>query len=370
VVNLAQPVAGQRQRPPGGTQRDPDRRPLRAVPGHVADQRRDRPVGQLQGVVEIRADQRSPLAGPVACLDRQARIVQRQRGQQPTLQLACQLGLDVGLGEALVPLALFGHVLEHHGDARRPAAAVVHHPSPAGQQPDVAGGADDPLLLAERGPVDRGTADGLDHARPVVGVEAGDEGLQGGGRRLRVEPADPAQLSGPADLVGADLPLEAAESGDGLRLGELLLTLAQHALGFPLGRHVLGNLGEAVQLPVIVVERGDGGVRVEAAAVLADTPSVSLEAVLARRLRQRLGRQARGTVLFGIETREMLTENLGSCVPFDPLCALVPAHHAAARVEQEDRVVLDALDQQPELLGGELARAAHPLGTLPRRCHR
>src|SRR5207244_476464 len=54
-----------------------------------------------------------------------------------------------------------------------------------------------------------------------------------------------------------------------------------------------------------------------------------------------------------IEDREMPAENPGRGVSLDALGTGVPAHHAAGGIEQVDRVVADALDQQAELgIGG------------------
>src|SRR5258706_1194159 len=51
-----------------------------------------------------------------------------------------------------------------------------------------------------------------------------------------------------------------------------------------------------------------------------------------------------------VENREMPPDDLRGLVALDPHSAGVPAHHAALRIEHEDGVVLDAVDQQPEAL--------------------
>jgi hypothetical protein len=79
-------------------------------------------------------------------------------------------------------------------------------------------------------------------------------------------------------------------------------------------------------------------------------------------------------------------DDLVSNVPLEPLGARVPAQDVALRIESEDRVVLDALDQQPVELaylmrdptGGPLARGGtliegvrrRPLGAMSRRGRR
>src|SRR6266540_3366044 len=121
-------------------------------------------------------------------------------------------------------------------DPPQGAAVLLAHPVGRLPLPDVALRADDPVLQPEGRPVAGGAPDRVQHRHPVVAMDAGDEVVQRGGRRLRGEPADPPQLGGPADLVGGDLPLEAAEARDRLRLGELLLALPQYAPSLPLGR--------------------------------------------------------------------------------------------------------------------------------------
>ncbi len=65
-------------------------------------------------------------------------------------------------------------------------------------------------------------------------------------------------------------------------------------------------------------------------------------------------------VLLGIERRKVRAQDLVLLVSLDPPGAFVPARDAAAGVEEEDRVVLDAFDQMPESL-----RCGHLVGHLP-----
>jgi hypothetical protein len=46
----------------------------------------------------------------------------------------------------------------------------------------------------------------------------------------------------------------------------------------------------------------------------------------------------------------MLPQNLLRVIALDLLCAIVPSHHPPLGVQQENGVVLDALDQQAETL--------------------
>ena len=54
--------------------------------------------------------------------------------------------------------------------------------------------------------------------------------------------------------------------------------------------------------------------------------------------------------LRGVEDAEVAADDLLGGVALDALGAGVPAHDVAARVEHEDRVVLDHFDEQPETL--------------------
>src|SRR5690606_29904893 len=128
---------------------------------------------------------------------------------------------------------------------------------------------------------------------------------------------------------------------------------------------VAGDLGEADQAPVIVVDRIDDHVRPEQAAVLAAAQALLFIFALLARLRQRAGRLAAGPVLIGVEAREMLADALARPVALDPLRAGVPAGDAAFDVEHEDRIIVHALDEHAELLR-VLVESAHGAGILVR----
>jgi hypothetical protein len=57
----------------------------------------------------------------------------------------------------------------------------------------------------------------------------------------------------------------------------------------------------------------------------------------------------------------MLPEDLGRGVALDAFGADVPAHHVTARIEQIDRVVGKARDEQAKQLIGRVLAAQHPL---------
>ncbi len=68
---------------------------------------------------------------------------------------------------------------------------------------------------------------------------------------------------------------------------------------------------------------------------------------------------APGQVIGRVEAAEVRADDLLGGIALDALGARVPAGHAALRIQHEDGVVGDPLDQQPELL---LAAAQGLLG--------
>ncbi len=78
--------AGQHQRPPRDPHADAERRLVGAVPGDVADQRLDRPVGGLDGVEEVPAEQRPAAPRAVVGGEPQAGVGDQQGRQQSALE--------------------------------------------------------------------------------------------------------------------------------------------------------------------------------------------------------------------------------------------------------------------------------------------
>ena len=151
-------------------------------------------------------------------------------------------------------------------------------------------------------------------------------------------------------------------------LGERALAL-EHGRNQPLAlalpvprRHVARQLGEAAQPAACVAQRRDHHVGPEAAAVLAHAPAFGVEAAFALCAVEALLRLAGVTVLGRIEQRDRPADDLACAVALDALRALVPAEDAPAAVDQEDRVVRDALHQQPELLVGGVRPGGKLLG--------
>ncbi len=57
---------------------------------------------------------------------------------------------------------------------------------------------------------------------------------------------------------------------------------------------------------------------------------------------------SRGAIGVGVETREVLAEDLVLAIALETLRAGVPAHHLAAGIEHVDRIIGDALNEHLE----------------------
>ena len=79
-------------------------------------------------------------------------------------------------------------------------------------------------------------------------------------------------------------------------------------------------------------------------------PSSSKRPICAARPAARARASRRASDLRRVERREMLADDFARGVALDPLRPFVPGGDVPVRVEQENRVVPDAFDQQPEAL--------------------
>src|SRR6185437_16401638 len=96
----------------------------------------------------------------------------------------------------------------------------------------------------------------------------------------------------------------------------------------PLG-DVAGDLGEADQFAVVVVDRVDDDVRPEDRTVLADAPALSLEfSCLGGNGECAIG-DFECAVFLGVKLREMTTDDLRRAIALDALGARVPARNNA-----------------------------------------
>src|SRR5262249_46627312 len=129
---------------------------------------------------------------------------------------------------------------------------------------------------------------------------------------------------------------------------ELLLALAQRlgsALAFA---DVARDAAEPDECALGVVDRVDQNLRPVARAVLAHPPAFGLEAALDCRLADDLIGHAGATILFGVETGEVVTEDFGRGVTGSLLRAGAPAGDPALRVERAHLEAADRIDDRAE----------------------
>ena len=108
---------------------------------------------------------------------------------------------------------------------------------------------------------------------------------------------------------------------------------------------VAGDLGEAAETATGVAEGSDHDLGPEAAAVLAQAPAFGLEATLVGGHSEGALGQAPADVLGRIEDRYRLAQDLLGGIALDALGTRVPARHPAGRIDHEDGVVLDSVEQ-------------------------
>ncbi len=142
---------------------------------------------------------------------------------------------------------------------------------------------------------------------------------------------------------------------------ELFFALAQRIFGGLAFRDVARDLGETDEVAVAVPDRVDDHACPEPRAVLAHAPAFAFELALRHGRLERTSGFADRPVFLCIEDREVLADDLARHVAFETLRPRVPATDDAARVQQVDRVVADARDQQLEaLLGRSTRKGAGP----------
>src|SRR3569833_1364719 len=117
-------------------------------------------------------------------------------------------------------------------------------------------------------------------------------------------------------------------------------------------REIARDLREPDQLTRGVADRADNGVRPEPRAVRADAPALVLEPAGLTRDLELVIALPRRDVVRRIEPREVHAEDLVRGVAHDRARARVPRGHVALRIEHDQRVVADAVDQQPDALLG------------------
>jgi hypothetical protein len=238
--------------------------------------------------------------------------------------------------------------------------------------------------------------DGFEPGDQGVGiVELGLEGLPAGegqqllrefrapvGRALRA--VDQALVAGIGGVAGQEIEIvdddrqeiveivrdATRELPDGLHLLGLEqggLSLRQGLLRFPPLGDVAGDLRKTDQIAALIVDRVHDHARPEAGPVLAQAPALVLEPALAGRSLERPGGKAGRPILFRVELREMMPDDLVLEVSLDPLRPGIPVGDMPLRVEHVDGVIGHALHEQPEALLAVLERleGVTSLGQVP-----
>jgi hypothetical protein len=165
-------------------------------------------------------------------------------------------------------------------------------------------------------------------------------------RRFEIADDDGEQI---VEIVGNS----AGELADGfhfLPLEQPLAGLIEHLLGHVPFRDIARHLGKADQLASIVMDRIDHDACPEPTAILADAPALGLMAPFRLRSQERAHRHAFPLILLRVETREVLSDDIFGAITLDAFGSAVPSRDSSLRIEHEDRVVLDPLHQQLELL--------------------
>ena len=85
-------------------------------------------------------------------------------------------------------------------------------------------------------------------------------------------------------------------------------------------------------------------------AVLTHSPAFVFKLTFVERSLEGLGGNAGGPVLFRIEGRNMLADDLMRQLACETLCARVPATYISFRIKHVNRVITDAGDEQLEAL--------------------
>ena len=145
-----------------------------------------------------------------------------------------------------------------------------------------------------------------------------------------------------------------------------LLRLPRPFIGGASFRQVAGNLGKSQEFALRRFDRVDNDTRPKRGAILADAPAFRLVFAGRCRDRQCLCGHPLGPFIFSIKPRKVMADDLLARIALDPFRACVPVHHMTLRIQHVDRVIGNALDQQPEaafgilefrLAGGELEGA-------------
>jgi hypothetical protein len=114
--------------------------------------------------------------------------------------------------------------------------------------------------------------------------------------------------------------------------------------------NIPGDLGEALQDMLVVIERGEDDVGVEDGPVLALAQSYTLVAAIFQGALEVEEGLSEPVVFIGIKDGNVLADDLGFAISFDLLGAIVPAHDTAFRINEENSIVFDMPDEETEPL--------------------
>src|SRR5262249_46708739 len=147
------------------------------------------------------------------------------------------------------------------------------------------------------------------------------------------------------EIVGVAA-VELADRFHLLRLSELLLRSLERSLSLPSLGHVAGDVHETRERADLVAHGLDHRARPEQALVPPHAPALDgAFALVAGELERARGLSAL-LLLLGVESTEVLSDNLRRAVLVDALPAHIPIGDVTAAVEHEDRVIGDALNHR------------------------
>ena len=112
--------------------------------------------------------------------------------------------------------------------------------------------------------------------------------------------------------------------------------------------YVTDDLGEPDVGAGVVADRLHDDTRPKPGFIFSDPPAFLLVPACAQRGFEGTPGLVGFQVLGRIKPRKVLADNLLGRVPLDVLCAGIPVANMTIRIEHEDRMVGQALDQQPE----------------------
>src|SRR6185437_9044011 len=97
-----------------------------------------------------------------------------------------------------------------------------------------------------------------------------------------------------------------------------------------------------------IAERGDDEISVVLRSIFPEPPALSGRGSASRCELKMLGRRACPQIILAIENGKIFAKDFCCRIALDPGGRLIPACHSAVRVEHEDRVIFDPIDDEPK----------------------